>query len=171
MKTKHWRTQMAGSALFLSLLACGRTEKTDQEPNNLYEEVSYERAEPPAEPFTQEGEASYYHPSLAGEPMANGKPYKPNQLTAAHKRLPLGTKVEVVNQDNDSTVVVEITDRGPYVGERILDVSRAAARELDFVQEGKTEVELEVVESADGHTVADSVPQKAASGDKDSNKQ
>jgi rare lipoprotein A len=86
-------------------------------------------------------------------------------MTAAHKKLPLGTKVEVVNQDNDSSVVVEITDRGPYVGERIIDMSNAAAKKLDFVEEGKTEVELEVVEPADGHTVADSLPKKEAKGD------
>ncbi len=162
MKTKELIAKISVSALFVSLLACGQArEEGKQDQDDIYKNVSYERPEP----YSQEGVASYYHPSLAGEPMANGEPYRPNKMTAAHKKLPLGTKVEVVNQDNDSSVVVEITDRGPYVGERIIDMSNAAAKKLDFVEEGKTEVELEVVEPADGHTVADSLPKKEAKGD------
>ena len=164
MKTRDWMTTITGGALCLSLLACDSgNDKTDQS-QGLYQEVSYERPEPEEkpEPYTEEGEASYYHRSLAGEPMANGEPYKPGKMTAAHKKLPLGTKVEVVNQENDSSVVVEITDRGPYAKERIIDVSNAAARKLDFVKEGATEVEVEVVKPAPGHTVADSVPKKEA---------
>jgi rare lipoprotein A len=160
MKTKGWISTISGGVLFFSLLACGPERREGEQDQDQYENVSYEREEP----YTQEGVASYYHQSLAGEPMANGEPYKPNKMTAAHKKLPLGTKVEVVNQNNDSAVVVEITDRGPYVGERIIDMSNAAARKLDFVEEGKTEVELEVVEPADGHTVSDSLPTKEASG-------
>lgn len=112
------------------------------------------------EPYTQEGEASYYARSLQGSKMANGKPYKPSAMTAAHRKLPLGTKVKVYNDDNDSSVVVEITDRGPYVGDRIIDLSRAAAKELDFIKEGKTDVEIEVVEPAEGYSISDSVSVK-----------
>jgi rare lipoprotein A len=164
MKTINWMVKITGGALCMLLLACGSgKDKTDQS-QALYEEVSYERpeTEQKPEPYTQEGEASYYHRSLAGEPMANGEPYKPGKMTAAHKKLPLGTKVEVVNQENDSSVVLEITDRGPYAKDRIIDVSNAAARKLDFVKEGATEVEVEVVKPAPGHTVADSVPKKEA---------
>lgn len=161
MKMNELISKISFSALFVSLLACGPArEEGKQDQDDIYENVSYER--PEAEPYSQEGIASYYHPSLAGEPMANGEPYKPGKMTAAHKKLPLGTKVEVVNQENDSAVVVEITDRGPYVGKRIIDMSNAAAKKLDFVEEGKTVVELEVVEPADGHTVADSLPKKEA---------
>ncbi len=164
MKAKNWMTTITGGTLCLSLLACGSGKDKTGQSQDLYQEVSYERPEPAEKPeaYTQEGEASYYHPTLAGEPMANGEPYKPGKMTAAHKKLPLGTKVEVVNQENDSAVVVEITDRGPYAKERIIDVSNAAARKLDFVKEGATEVEVEVVKPAPGHTVADSVPKKGA---------
>jgi rare lipoprotein A len=162
MKTNNWMTTITGGALCLSLLACGSGKEKNDQYQDLYGEVSYERPEPAEkpEPYTQEGEASYYHPTLAGEPMANGEPYKPGKMTAAHKKLPLGTKVEVVNQENDSSVVLEITDRGPYAKDRIIDVSNAAARKLDFVKEGATEVEVEVVKPAPGHTIADSVPKK-----------
>jgi rare lipoprotein A len=112
------------------------------------------------EPYTQEGEASYYARSLRGSQMANGAPYKPADMTAAHRKLPLGTKVEVTNTKNDSVAVVEITDRGPYVGDRIIDLSRAAAQELNFIQDGKTNVSLEVVKPADGYSVSDSVGKK-----------
>lgn len=164
MKTKKWMTTLTGGALCLSLLACGSGNDKSGGSQDLYQEVSYERPEPEEkpEPYTQEGEASYYHRSLAGEPMANGEPYKPGKMTAAHRKLPLGTKVEVVNQENDSAVVVEITDRGPYAKDRIIDVSNAAARRLDFVKEGATEVEVAVVKPAPGHTVADSLPTKEA---------
>ena len=163
MKT-NWMRTITGGALCLSLLACGSGNDKPDGAQGLYKDVSYERPEPAEkpEPYSEEGEASYYHRSLAGEPMANGEPYKPGKMTAAHRKLPLGTKVEVVNQDNDSAVVVEITDRGPYAKDRILDVSNAAARKLDFVKEGATEVEVEVVKPAPGHTVADSVPKKEA---------
>jgi|GEM_PF-3216886 len=163
MKT-NWMTTITGGALCLSLLACGSGKDKANQAQGLYEDVSYEQPEPEErpEPYTEEGEASYYHRSLAGEPMANGESYKPGKMTAAHRKLPLGTKVEVVNQDNDSTVVVEITDRGPYAKDRIIDVSNAAARKLDFVKKGATEVQVAVVKPAPGHTVADSVPKKEA---------
>ncbi len=164
MKTKNWMATITGGALCLSLLACGSGNDKNDQSQDLYQDVSYERPEPAEkpEPYTQEGEASYYHRSLAGEAMANGEPYKPGKMTAAHKKLPLGTKVEVVNQENDSSVVVEITDRGPYAKQRIIDLSNAAAHKLDFVKEGEAEVEVEVVQPAPGHTVADSVPKKEA---------
>jgi rare lipoprotein A len=77
--------------------------------------------------------------------MANGDPYQPAALTAAHRKLPLGTKVKVINPENDSLVVVEITDRGPYAGDRIIDLSRAAANELDIIEEGVADVTIEVI--------------------------
>lgn len=134
--------------LIVAAFACNRAERsTDthaQEP----------------EPYTQEGEASYYATSLRGSKMANGALYKPAAMTAAHRQLPLGTKVEVTNTTNDSVAVVEITDRGPYAGDRIIDLSRAAAKELNFIQNGKTNVSLEVVKPAEGYSVSDSVSKK-----------
>ena len=74
--------------------------------------------------------------------MANGAKFNMNELTAAHKSLPFGTKVLVTNLDNSKTVIVTITDRGPFVKGRIIDLSRAAAKRLDIV--GVERVTLEI---------------------------
>jgi rare lipoprotein A len=91
------------------------------------------------------GEASYYHDSLAGNPTASGDPYHPGALTAAHRKLPLGSKVRVTNLDNGRVVVVEVNDRGPFAKGRVIDLSRAAARRLGMIQQGHAEVALELL--------------------------
>ena len=82
--------------------------------------------------------ASFY----GGGRTASGEICGPNELTAAHRTLPLGTRVLVTNVRNGRTVVVRITDRGPYGRGRIIDVSRAAARELDMIDSGTTLVSV-----------------------------
>jgi len=77
--------------------------------------------------------------------MANGERYKRNKLTAAHRRLPFGTHVEVTNLQNNKSVRVEITDRGPFVRGRIVDLSEAAARRIDMIKGGVVPIKLEVV--------------------------
>lgn len=94
---------------------------------------------------TQVGAASYYSDSLAGETTANGESYDPGELTAAHRTLPFGTRVSVRRIDNDRSVVVRINDRGPFVGGRIIDLSRAAATALQMLRAGVARVELEVL--------------------------
>ena len=94
---------------------------------------------------TQVGAASYYSDSLAGETTANGESYDPSELTAAHRTLPFGTRVSVRRIDNDRSVVVRINDRGPFVGGRIIDLSRAAATALQMLRAGVARVELEVL--------------------------
>jgi rare lipoprotein A len=88
------------------------------------------------------GVASFYHPALNGRPTANGEIYDDRKLTAASRTLDLGTRVRVTNLDNRKSVVVTVNDRGPYVGGRIIDLSRRAARALDFVEEGVTRVRV-----------------------------
>jgi rare lipoprotein A len=78
--------------------------------------------------FEQKGKASWYRPGFQGKETASGETYNQNELTAAHRTLPLGTEVEVTNLKNGKSVEVEINDRGPYVGNRVIDLSRAAAR-------------------------------------------
>ena len=91
----------------------------------------------------QTGEASWYGPGFHGRQTANGERYNQNQLTAAHRTLEFGTMVRVVNLDNGKSVVVRINDRGPYARGRIIDLSRAAAREIDMIQSGVANVRLE----------------------------
>lgn len=94
--------------------------------------------------FRQTGIASWYGAELAGNPTASGEPFDPNALTAAHPELPFGTQVVVTNLDNQQKVTVTINDRGPFVDDRIIDLSRAAAEELGFVANGTTKVDIEV---------------------------
>lgn len=89
------------------------------------------------------GPASYYARRDAGRTTASGKPYVPGKLTAASPRLPLGTKAKVTNLDNRKSVDVTVTDRGPYVRKRILDVSSAAAKKLGLKKEGVAEVKVQ----------------------------
>src|SRR2546423_10293996 len=86
--------------------------------------------------ITETGNASYYGDQFAHRPMANGKKFSQHKLTAAHKTLPLGTKVIVINLVNHQRVKVRITDRGPFVKGRIIDLSKKAARRIDMINDG-----------------------------------
>ena len=91
----------------------------------------------------QVGKASWYGPKFHGKKTASGKRFNQHALTAAHRRLPLGTRVKVTNLGNGKSVQVRIDDRGPYQGGRIIDLSRAAAQRLSM--DGVARVRLEVL--------------------------
>lgn len=93
------------------------------------------------------GWASWYGPGFHGNRSANGEVYNQYALTAAHRSLPFGTKVRVTNIRNGRSVVVRITDRGPFIRARILDLSAAAARILGVMQTGTAPVRVEVLRS------------------------
>ena len=95
------------------------------------------------------GVSSYYGPKFHGKLTANGEVFDMYGLTAAHKTLPLNTIVRVTNLENEKNLILRINDRGPYVGDRILDCSYGAAKKLDFVNSGTTEVRIEVIEWGD----------------------
>lgn len=92
-----------------------------------------------------EGRASWYGPGFAGQTTASGEIYDPGEMVAAHKSLPLGTRVRVTNERNGETVELRVIDRGPYAGGRILDVSSAAANELNMKGSGVAPVTVEVL--------------------------
>jgi len=92
------------------------------------------------------GTASYYASRFHGRKTASGHPYVKEAMTAAHRSLPLGTWVRVVNERNGNSVVVQITDRGPTSRNRVIDLSLAAATNLDMLEKGTAPVSLEVVE-------------------------
>lgn len=98
----------------------------------------------------QTGKASFYADKFEGSPTASGEKYKHSKLTAAHKTLPFGTKVRVTNIANNQTVEVVINDRGPYVDGRVIDLSRSAAQQLGFINQGLAEVQIEVIDAGDG---------------------
>ncbi len=91
------------------------------------------------------GVASWYGKEFHGKLAANGEVFDMTAYTAAHRKLPLGSMVRVINLDNGKSVQVRINDRGPYVTGRMLDLSRAAARELGMVEVGITAVQIEVI--------------------------
>jgi len=92
------------------------------------------------------GVASWYGEEFHGRPTACGEPYNMYALSAAHKTIPLGSKVRVTNLDNGRQIVVPVNDRGPFVGDRIIDMSYGAARVLDMVECGLARVRVEVLE-------------------------
>ena len=89
------------------------------------------------------GHASWYGSQFANRPTASGALFDPEKLTAAHRKLPLGTKVVVTNLHNGRSVLVTINDRGPYWGNRVIDLSYRAARVLGMVQRGVARVRIE----------------------------
>lgn len=102
-------------------------------------------ARPTRRGYEQRGIASWYGDDFHGRPTASGETYDMHALSAAHRTLPLGTWIEVVNLDNGRRLVVRINDRGPFVHGRIVDLSLAAAEQLDMVRAGTAHVRLRVV--------------------------
>ena len=95
------------------------------------------------------GTSSYYGKDFHGKLTANGEIFDMYGLTAAHKTLPLNTIIRVTNQANKKSLILRINDRGPYIGNRILDCSYGAALKLDFINQGITEVKIEIIELGD----------------------
>jgi len=111
--------------------------------------LSASHAAPPlvakAPSVTEVGLASFYADKYHGKPTASGETFDMNALTAAHRTLPFGTLVRVTQLDNNRSVVVRINDRGPFVAGRVIDVSRAAAEQLQITRAGLAKVRVEIV--------------------------
>jgi rare lipoprotein A len=88
---------------------------------------------------------SWYGKDFANKPTASGEPYDPEDLTLAHRTLPLGTRVRLINPENGRSVEARVNDRGPYVEGRNADLSRAAARTLGLIEDGVGEVRVQVI--------------------------
>ena len=96
--------------------------------------------------YHERGIASWYGSKFHGRRTSSGEPYDMHLATAAHKRLPLPTYVEVTNLDNGRKMVVKVNDRGPFVKGRIIDLSAGAAKQLGFYRNGTAKVRVETVE-------------------------
>ena len=111
------------------------------------------RAKTPPAPapvgYTEEGNASWYGNPFHGRRASNGEVYDMYKLTAAHRTLPFETMVRVTNLNNGKTTTVRITDRGPFVDNRIIDLSQAAAREIESIGPGVVPVRIEVLGNVD----------------------
>ena len=110
------------------------------------------------------GTASWYGKAHHGQPTVSGETYDMHALTAAHRSLPLGTRVLVTNVKNDRSVEVRINDRGPFVRGRILDLSYAAAQQLGALTDGTFRVKLRVIDEPAGGRAGSSPPSTTAAG-------
>jgi rare lipoprotein A len=95
--------------------------------------------------WSEQGRVSWYGPGFHGRTTANGEVFDKNALTMAHRSLAFGSEVRVTNLANGRSVIVRVNDRGPYVRGRIADLSRAAAQELGFVDDGVVAARIELL--------------------------
>ena len=103
--------------------------------------------------YAEEGTASWYGQDFHGKSTSCGEIYDMNAMTSAHKILPMGTQVRVTNLRNNRSLVVRVNDRGPFVKNRIIDLSYAAAKELDIVASGTAPVRIESIAGAGGAAI------------------
>lgn len=104
--------------------------------------------------YNEKGIASWYGPNFHGKSTANGERYNQNDLTAAHKTLPLPSIVKVTNLENGRSVIVRVNDRGPYARGRIIDMSKRGAEVLGFKNNGIAKVRVKVLEAESRHVAA-----------------
>jgi rare lipoprotein A len=130
--------------LVLTSLA-GCASQPSPAPSPLPAPAISQQPSAPEPSFTQTGLASFYGRAHDGKVTASGESFNPEDLTAAHRTLALGSRVRVTNLENGEAVTVKITDRGPFVRGRIIDLSLAAARALGMTEKGVTRVRLEAV--------------------------
>ncbi len=104
----------------------------------------------PEGPHELSGLASYYADDFHGKTTANGEVFDMEALTAAHRTLPFGSVLRVTNLENGKEVTVRVNDRGPFVGDRVIDLSLAAARELGLEASGVAKVSIDVLEMGQG---------------------
>ena len=124
----------------LAPAACHKKHKTARAPSTPIPTLAR-----PKIGWTETGIASWYGIPYHGRQAANGEIYNMNELTAAHRTLPFGAIVKVTSANSNNSVTVRITDRGPFVGDRIIDLSRQAARQINMIGPGTMKVQLELV--------------------------
>jgi rare lipoprotein A len=114
-----------------------------------------------ADNYTQTGRASWYGPGFHGKKTSSGERFDMNMMTAAHPTLPIPSYVRVTNLANGKSVVVRINDRGPFHGNRIIDLSKAAANKLGFLSKGTAQVRIELLKAGDRISEPKSLEAKA----------
>jgi rare lipoprotein A len=135
---------LAGVALLMAVGFSGTTAKQSVSADGC----THASKTKPHSHWYQFGRASWYGDDFQGQPTASGEAFDMNQLTCAHRSLPLGSLVRVTNLRNHRSVVVRVNDRGPMVPTRIVDLSYAAARVLGFRGRGTARVRLELIDAS-----------------------
>ncbi|MFP4657519.1 MAG: septal ring lytic transglycosylase RlpA family protein [Desulfonatronovibrionaceae bacterium] len=152
---------LKAAIIFLALLltvvltGCGKSrlpgpsQKPSEAKDGTYREytIGSKRYRPMSSStgYTEKGIASWYGKKFHGKTTANGESYDMYAMTAAHKVLPMNTRVRVTNVENSKSIVVRINDRGPFVKDRVIDLSYAAAQKLEVVGPGTARVRLEAL--------------------------
>jgi rare lipoprotein A (peptidoglycan hydrolase) len=150
MKIKNWKINVAGALVLMSLtvLASCNTQQPPPPPQPVPAVAPPPPPPPPAPPPQTKAPkprgavVSFQGNESAGRPTASGEPYDPDDMTAASKTYPIGSKVEVTNPKNGKSVIVRINDRGPHVRGRSLDLSKAAAEELGITDKGVAHLKI-----------------------------
>ena len=132
------------------LLGCGAPQVSDPRADLSTDRVA---DGPDGKAHMLVGKASWYGKNFHGRTTACGEPYDMYAFTAAHKTLPFHTLVRVTDPETRKTVVVRITDRGPYADGRVIDLSWAAANDLEMIKRGIIPVELQILQWGDGSRV------------------
>lgn len=136
------RTRGIAIALFVAIAAaCGSSAQEGRSRTTISRSRPTQRRGE-----IQRGKASWYGNQFHGRKTASGERMNQHDLTAAHRTLPFGTKVRVVNQRNGKAVIVRINDRGPYGRGRIIDLSKEAAKRIDMIRSGIVPVTVEIIE-------------------------
>ena len=117
------------------------------------------RVQRSARGHVERGIASWYGPGFHAERTSSGEPYDMYAMTAAHKTLPIPVYVRVTNLENGRSVVVKVNDRGPFVGDRIIDLSYTAAHKLDMTRKGTAAVEIRVIEPGEESPTSAPLPE------------
>ncbi|HSZ21574.1 MAG TPA: septal ring lytic transglycosylase RlpA family protein [Candidatus Sulfotelmatobacter sp.] len=149
MKIKNWKINGAGALVLMSLalVTSCNTQQPPPPPQPVPAVAPPPPPPPPPPPQTKAPKprgavVSFQGNKSAGRPTASGEPYDPDDMTAASKTYPIGSRVEVTNPKNGKSVIVRINDRGPHVRGRSLDLSKAAAEELGITDKGVAHLKI-----------------------------
>jgi rare lipoprotein A len=138
-----------GTTKDINSAAQNSTKKTEKNGNKASTAETTPKVAPAGKPTKKKpqiGTASWYGQKFQGKPTASGEPYDMYEFTAAHRELPMGSWLKVTNLRTGKWLIVRINDRGPFVGDRILDLSDSAAQMLDIKARGVARVKLEIVD-------------------------
>src|SRR5580658_6864517 len=149
MKIKNWKINVGGALVLmgLTLVASCNTQQPPPPPQPMPAVAPPPPPPPPPPAQTKAPKprgavVSFQGEESAGRPTASGEPYDPDDMTAASKTYPIGSRVEVTNPKNGKSVIVRINDRGPHVRGRSLDLSKAAAEELGITDKGVAHLKI-----------------------------
>ena len=136
--------------IFFFLISCTVSPRYNSSNSNYKQTKNNNSVRKKSNQTIYKGISSWYGPNFHGKLTANGEIFDMYGTTAAHKTLPLNSIVRVTNLENYKSIILKINDRGPYVGDRILDCSFGAAKKLGFDKHGTTTVKIEIIEFGDG---------------------